>query len=44
VIDGAEWKRARESTPMPAHMRPQITDRVRFVCRRYERRVQASQR
>jgi hypothetical protein len=39
VIDGAEWKRASESTPMPAHIRPQITDRVRFVCRRYERKA-----
>ena len=44
VIDGAQWKEASESTPMPAHIRPQITDRLRFVCRRYERRVQASQR
>ena len=39
VIDGAQWKEASESTPMPAHIRPQITDRVRFVCRRYERRA-----
>jgi hypothetical protein len=37
VIESAEWKRASESTPMPAHIRPQITGRVRFVCRRYER-------
>jgi hypothetical protein len=39
VIDGAEWKQASGSTPMPAHIRPQITDRVRLVCRRYERRA-----
>ena len=29
VIDDAEWKPASGSTPMPAHIRPQITDRVR---------------
>ena len=39
VIDGVEWKQASGSTPMPAHIRPQITDRVRFVCRRYERKT-----
>ena len=39
VIDGADWKRASESTPMPAHIRPQISDRVRLVCRRYERKA-----
>jgi hypothetical protein len=39
VIDGADWKRASESTPMPAHIRPRIADRVRFVCRRYLRGV-----
>jgi hypothetical protein len=39
VIDGAEWKQASGSTPMPAHIRPQITDRVRLVCRRYESRA-----
>ena len=39
VIDGAQWKEASESTPMPAHIRRQIADRLRFVCRRYERRV-----
>jgi hypothetical protein len=37
VIDGADWKRASEATPMPVHIRPQIADRVRFVCRRYQR-------
>jgi hypothetical protein len=39
VIDSAEWKQASEGTPMPAHIRPQITGRVRLVCRRYERKV-----
>jgi hypothetical protein len=39
VIDGAEWKKASGSTPMPVHIRPQIRDRVRLVCRRYERRA-----
>ena len=37
VIDGAEWKAASGSTPMPEHIRPQITDRLRFVCRNYRR-------
>jgi hypothetical protein len=37
VIDGADWKRASEATPMPVHIRPQIADRVRFICRRYQR-------
>jgi hypothetical protein len=37
VISGAEWKRASESTPMPAHIRPHITDRARLVCRAYHR-------
>jgi hypothetical protein len=37
VVESAAWKQASESTPMPAHIRPQITGRVRFVCRRYER-------
>jgi hypothetical protein len=39
VIESTEWKGASESTPMPAHIRPQIADRIRFVCRRYERRA-----
>jgi hypothetical protein len=39
VIDGAQWKEASESTPMPAHIRPQITDCLRFVCRPYGRRA-----
>src|SRR5438477_336271 len=37
VVDGAEWKRASGSTPMPEHIRPQITDRLRLVCRNYRR-------
>ena len=37
VVDGAEWKQASGSTPMPEHIRPQISDRVRLVCRSYRR-------
>lgn len=37
VVSGADWKRASESTPMPAHIRPHIADRARFVCRNYRR-------
>jgi hypothetical protein len=37
VVDGAEWKRASESTPMPQHIRSQIRDRLRLVCRAYRR-------
>ena len=37
VIDSAEWKQAAGSTPMPEHVRPQISDRVRIVCRSYRR-------
>jgi hypothetical protein len=37
VIDSAEWKEASGSTPMPEHIRPQITDRLRLVCRNYRR-------
>jgi hypothetical protein len=37
VIDGTEWKRASGSTPMPEHIRPQIGDRLRLVCRSYRR-------
>jgi hypothetical protein len=33
VVDGAEWKAASGSTPMPEHIRPQISDRLRLVCR-----------
>src|ERR1700760_2602265 len=37
VVDGAEWKQASGSTPMPEHIRPQISDRLRLVCREYSR-------
>jgi hypothetical protein len=37
VVSGPGWKRARESTPMPEHVRPHITDRLRLVCRKYHR-------
>jgi hypothetical protein len=37
VVTGPEWKRASESTPMPEHIRPQISDRLRLVCRNYRR-------
>ena len=37
VVDGAEWKAASGSTPMPEHIRPQISDRLRLVCRSYRR-------
>ena len=29
---------AVESTPMPAQMRPHVTDRLRLVCRKYQRK------
>jgi len=38
VITGPEWKRASESMPMPQHIRPKITDRLRLVCRGYHRK------
>jgi hypothetical protein len=38
VVSGPDWKQASESTPMPAHVRPAITDRARLVCRAYRRR------
>ena len=37
VVDSAEWKQASGSTPMPEHIRLQISDRVRLVCRSYRR-------
>ena len=37
AVDGAEWKQASGSTPMPEHIRPQISDRLRLVCRSYRR-------
>src|SRR5271155_5384280 len=39
VVDGAEWKQASGSTPMPEHIRPQISDRLRLVCRNYRRQA-----
>jgi len=37
VVESAEWKHASGSTPMPQAVRDTITDRVRLVCRAYER-------
>jgi hypothetical protein len=37
VVDSAEWKQASGSTPMPENIRPQISDRLRLVCRNYRR-------
>jgi hypothetical protein len=37
VVDTPEWKQASASTPMPQHVRGQITNRLRFVCRDYAR-------
>jgi hypothetical protein len=37
VVDSPEWKQASASTPMPQHVRDQITNRVRLVCRNYMR-------
>jgi hypothetical protein len=37
VVDSPEWKQASASTPMPQHVRDQITDRLRLVCRSYVR-------
>ena len=37
VVTGDEWKQASGSTPMPEHIRPQISDRLRLVCRSYRR-------
>ena len=37
VVDTQEWKDASGSTPMPQHVRSQISDRLRLVCRRYVR-------
>jgi hypothetical protein len=37
VVSGPDWKRASESTPMPADIRPHIADRARLVCRSYRR-------
>jgi hypothetical protein len=37
VVASAAWKQASESTPMPGHVREQISDRLRLVCRPYVR-------
>ncbi len=37
VPGGAEWKRASEASAMPDRIRPQITNRLRLLCRRYRR-------
>jgi hypothetical protein len=37
VVDGPQWKEASGSTPMPEQIRPQITDRLRLICRSYAR-------
>ena len=37
IPNGAEWKGASESTPMPEHVRPHISDRLRLLCRAYQR-------
>jgi hypothetical protein len=37
VVDSAEWKQASASTPMPQHVRDQITHRLRLICRNYVR-------
>ena len=37
VVDTPEWKEASASTPMPQHVRDQITNRLRLVCRNYVR-------
>ena len=37
TVSGPDWKRASKSTPMPSQIRPQIGDRLRLVCRKYQR-------
>jgi len=37
VVDTPEWKDASGSTPMPQHVRDQISNRLRLVCRNYVR-------
>ncbi len=37
VVESPEWKQASGSTPMPQHVRDQISHRVRLVCRGYQR-------
>jgi hypothetical protein len=37
IPDGAAWKAASASTPMPQHFRDTITGRLRLVCKAYKR-------
>ena len=37
IVDTPEWKQASGSTPMPAHVREHIGNRLRLVCRPYRR-------
>jgi hypothetical protein len=37
VVETPEWKDASGSTPMPQHVRDQISNRLRLVCRNYAR-------
>ncbi len=37
VVNTPEWKRASESTSMPQHVRDQISNRLRLICRNYRR-------
>jgi hypothetical protein len=37
IVDTPEWKQASGSTPMPPHVREKISNRLRFVCRPYQR-------
>ena len=37
VVDSPEWKQASGSTPMPQHVRDNVTNRLRLVCRNYVR-------
>jgi hypothetical protein len=37
VVDSPEWKQASGSTPMPPHVRDEIINQLRLVCRNYIR-------
>jgi hypothetical protein len=37
VVNGPEWKRASESTPMPEAVQAKIADRLRLVCKSFRR-------
>jgi hypothetical protein len=37
VVETEQWKQASASTPMPAQVREHIGNRLRFLCRPYER-------